>query len=135
MWPSYPFAKVISSWVNHFGKWTYWSLHSALILFEICLFKHFSPVANFGYQSLVCDVRSQLNLDSIQNYKKELVHSFAIAIHFSSFSLWQVSFGCWSISSWQKYYKCMLSILLDLPLTRKTVWHLAVWQNWCFGQF
>ena len=22
------------------------------ILFELCLFKHFSPVANFGYQSL-----------------------------------------------------------------------------------
>ena len=23
------------------------------ILFDLCLFKHFSPVANFGYQSIV----------------------------------------------------------------------------------
>ena len=31
-----------------------WTLlfHFADVLFELCLFKHFSPVANFGYQSL-----------------------------------------------------------------------------------
>ena len=26
------------------------------ILFDLCLFKHFSPVANFGYQSVDVDV-------------------------------------------------------------------------------
>ena len=61
--------------------------------------------------------------------------------------LWQVSFGCWvtwCISSWQEYYKSVIFFnftkLLFLndkiySYTKKTIWHLAIWQNWCFGQF
>ena len=61
--------------------------------------------------------------------------------------LWQVSFGCWvtwSISSWQVYYKSVfffnftkLQFLNDkiYSYTKKTIWHLAIWQNWCLGQF
>ena len=54
--------------------------------------------------------------------------------------LWQVSFGCWvtwSISSWKK---CLLSqscfwMKRFTVIPKKTIWHLAFWQNWCFAQF
>ena len=40
---------MIPPWVNHFGKRT----ELSPIYFFLYLFKHFWPVANFGYQSLV----------------------------------------------------------------------------------
>ena len=27
------------------------------------------------------------------------------------------------------------AIVNNLPTCKKTIWHLAIWQNWCFGQF
>ena len=59
--------------------------------------------------------------------------------------LWQVSFGCWvmwSISSWHEYIVWVSSFPSRVIGSRtlnytkkKTIWHLAIWQNWCFGQF
>ena len=69
--------------VNHFGKKTRLVTH---ILFDLFLFKDFSPVANFGYLSLISPKMSKCLIDPIlpivkmfdrsynqfQNYKSKL---------------------------------------------------------------
>ena len=57
--------------------------------------------------------------------------------------VWHVSFGCWItwfISSWQNSYnsvffpKAEWCVFLNdkvCSYTKKTIWHLAIWQNWC----
>ena len=37
--------------------------------------------------------------------------------------IWVSSFPSWVMGS------------RTLNYTKKTIWHLAIWQNWCFGQF
>ena len=44
------------------------------ILFDLCIFKHFSPVANFGYQSLYQDCVNCIAHKYIR-LKKKLLHA------------------------------------------------------------
>ena len=68
-WSNCPFAKMIPSWEN-------WQINSLVthILFELQPIIIFSPVANFGDQSLVCNVRADNWRFSVK--KKEFFFPF-----------------------------------------------------------
>ena len=50
-------------------------LSDSYIFFDLCLFKHFSPVANFGHQSLnVCENTSMCTKILLQNRLNPVVY-------------------------------------------------------------